>query len=293
MDMEKATALLRAIEGGSITYAAEVLNYTTSGVSKMISSLEHDVGFNLLVRGRKGVKPTENCKKILPTIKEMVYWNNNIEEIILDINGIKTGNISVGTAYGKYYRWISKVISEFCKKYPNIGVNIIHGTSSGLSRAVENKEADFCIISQRNGDYDWKPLLEDELVAMISKDHKYSSQDNFPISEFLNESFIEIYPEQETDNSRIFKMNNIDIEKSIRFSAIDSYAASHMVEANLGVSLVNTLIKDDIDAEVVFKKIDPPQIVEIGIAYPSNNKISPAAKHFLEFAKKYIDDINR
>lgn len=291
MDIEKSTALLKAIEGGSITYAAESLNYTTSGVSKMISSLEHDVGFNLLVRGRNGVKPTDNCKKILPAIKEMIYWNNNIEEVILDINGIKTGNISVGTAYGKYYRWISKIISEFCKKYPNIGVNIIHGTSSSLSRAVEEKEADFCIISQRNGDYDWKPILKDELVAMISKDHKYATRDIFPIREFLNESFIEIYPEQETDNSRVFKLNNIDIEKSIRFSAIDSYAASHMVEANLGVSLVNTLIIEDIDAEVIFKKIDPPQTVEIGIAYPRKNKISPAAKHFLEFAKMYMDEI--
>jgi len=42
MDTEKAVALLRALELGSLSAAAEQLGYTPSGVSRMMASLERE-----------------------------------------------------------------------------------------------------------------------------------------------------------------------------------------------------------------------------------------------------------
>ena len=52
MESEKCRALLCAIEKGSITGAAETMGYTISGISRMLASLESEVGFLLLRRGR-------------------------------------------------------------------------------------------------------------------------------------------------------------------------------------------------------------------------------------------------
>ncbi len=62
METEKCRALLRSVERGSITAAAEEMGYTVSGISRMISSLEAEVGFPLLLRRRDGVMPTRRCK---------------------------------------------------------------------------------------------------------------------------------------------------------------------------------------------------------------------------------------
>ncbi len=51
MESEKCRALLCAIEKGSITGAAETMGYTISGISRMLASLESEVGFLLLRRG--------------------------------------------------------------------------------------------------------------------------------------------------------------------------------------------------------------------------------------------------
>ena len=54
MESKKLEALLMAVDLGSFTKAAEVLGYTQSGLTHMMNSLEKEVGFTLLERGRSG-----------------------------------------------------------------------------------------------------------------------------------------------------------------------------------------------------------------------------------------------
>lgn len=71
MDTEKCAALLRALELGSLSAAAEQLGYTPSGISRMMASLEAEVGFPLLIRSRDGIRPTRECRRLLPHLREL------------------------------------------------------------------------------------------------------------------------------------------------------------------------------------------------------------------------------
>lgn len=59
MESKKLEALLMAVDLGSFTKAAEVMGYTQSGLTHMMNSLEREVGFTLLERGRGGVRLTK------------------------------------------------------------------------------------------------------------------------------------------------------------------------------------------------------------------------------------------
>ena len=52
MESKKLEALMMAVDLGSFTRAAEVLGYTQSGLTHMMNSLEKEIGFPLLERGR-------------------------------------------------------------------------------------------------------------------------------------------------------------------------------------------------------------------------------------------------
>ena len=56
MESKKLEALMMAVDLGSFTRAAEVLGYTQSGLTHMMNSLEKEIGFPLLERGRGGVR---------------------------------------------------------------------------------------------------------------------------------------------------------------------------------------------------------------------------------------------
>ncbi|MBQ3263225.1 MAG: LysR family transcriptional regulator, partial [Oscillospiraceae bacterium] len=59
MDTAKCAALLKVLELGSLSAAAEALGYTPSGVSRMMAAMEAETGLPLLRRGRHGVEATE------------------------------------------------------------------------------------------------------------------------------------------------------------------------------------------------------------------------------------------
>ncbi|MBP3318590.1 MAG: LysR family transcriptional regulator, partial [Ruminiclostridium sp.] len=80
MDQKKRKALLIAVELGNLTRAAEALGYTQSGLSYLITSLEQEVGFPLLVRSRSGVRPTEDCLTLLPYLRDLERKLQQVEQ---------------------------------------------------------------------------------------------------------------------------------------------------------------------------------------------------------------------
>lgn len=72
MDLDRCRALVCAIEEGSLTAAAVRLQYTPSGVSRTVASLEEECSFALLLRERSGVRPTKECETLLPAIRALL-----------------------------------------------------------------------------------------------------------------------------------------------------------------------------------------------------------------------------
>ena len=66
MNILKYMAFIKAVEYGSFTRAAEVLNYSQSGVSRMIHDLEKEWNITLLERNRGGIRLTSDGSRLLP-----------------------------------------------------------------------------------------------------------------------------------------------------------------------------------------------------------------------------------
>ena len=85
MDTARYRAFLAAVDTGSFTRAAEVLNYSTSGVSQLIQSLEQDLGLPLLTRSRRGVSPTPAGETLLPAIRAVVQQEERVLQTASDL----------------------------------------------------------------------------------------------------------------------------------------------------------------------------------------------------------------
>lgn len=289
MDIEKYKILIDTINIGSITSAADILGYTPSGISRLINNLEKENGFPLLIRTKNGIKPTDACKKILPTVEQLLQSAENLNQLSAQICGIQSGTITVGSSYTIYYQWLSKLIYKFNQKYQNINFNIVEGTSSTLSEMIEKGQADFCIISKRKGNFNWIPLCQDELVVWVPKNHHSIDKGYYSLDDFEKETFIQLYPGKETDNSMFLKHKNIS--PTVNFATSDVYAAYSMVEAGLGVSLTNKLLAENIHGNASVVPLKPSQSIDIGIATPEDNIISPATETFVKFAKDFMDKL--
>ncbi len=285
MDTEKYKILLKTIETGSLSDAADALGYTPSGVSRAISSLEEESDIILLNRTHSGVTPTKECEELLPAIIKIVRQEEEFNQMASQLKGLEKGEIVIGTAYNNFYPQLSKLIYDFTRKYPDINVSIVEGTSSQLVKMIENNAADFCIVSKRKGQYHWVHILEDELVAWVSKNSPLAQKDSFSIKDFEKEPFIDVYTGQETDNSLFFEEKKI--KPNVKYRTHDPYSAYAMVEAGLGVTLMNKIWAESVGNNVVMLPLSQPQLINIGIAMQSEDNASPAAKRFIQFTSEH------
>lgn len=279
MELERYEALTCAIEKGSLSAAAESLGYTPSGISRMMSALEDETGFPLLLRKRDGVEPTEDCKRMLPLIRELLFHGERCRQMAARIRGLETGAVTVVTAYKAYYEWLSAMVAAFHQEYPNIKIQLRGGYSSELAEMLEQRQADIAIISRRAGGHDWIPLLEDELTAWVPAAHPLAALPAVPLSAFETEAYIDPYPGLHTDNSEMF--SRYHIVPNTQFSSMDDSATYAMVAAGLGISMNNAINSSAAGQAVKVLPLEPRQMVEIGIA--SSHQRSPAADAFLQY----------
>lgn len=124
MDTEKYQALLQAVEQGSITAAARDLGYSPSGLTRMLDSLERDLGFSLLFRTSQGVQLNREGNRLLPAIRELLYWNRQIREESAGILGLEQGELFVGSYYSIASCWLPEILRAFQQDYPGIRVHV-------------------------------------------------------------------------------------------------------------------------------------------------------------------------
>ena len=283
MELDRYRALVCAIEAGSLSAAAEKLQYTPSGISRMIAALEEEHGFPLLLRDRSGVRPTNECEKLLPAIRELLHAGESCAQLSAQLRGLDVGTVTVGTAYSAFYSPLAHILSDFHAQYPGIQVQLRSGYSTELLGHLNAHQLDFCIISKREGTHEWLPILQDEMTAWLPTSHPLSALPALPVTAFAEEPYIETYPDKDIDNARVFA--RCGMTPNLKFSTMDSLATYSMVEAGLGLSMNNAINGRAWSGNVRILPLDPPQIVEIGIASLPN--LSPAAKIFFAFVKSH------
>lgn len=281
MDRIKCEALLLAVEGGSMTHAANVLGYTQPGITRMIDSLEEELGFPLLVRTKKGVSLTPNGQQMLPLFREIVRAHRMAEETGASISGILSGVLTIGCYWSVSAMLLPDILKHFLGDYPGIRVVLREGTNAELSQWLNERSIDLSFAAKPAPDTkcDWLPVMDDELTVWLPENHPDAGLERFPVEKLADSPFIITQPGRDTDIDRVFAEAHIHAD--IRFASMDAYATWRMVEAGLGISLNQRLIAREWTGRVAVIPFDPPQYVHLGIAVPSIKEASPATKRFI------------
>lgn len=202
MELDRYRALVCAIETGSLSAAAEALQYTPSGVSRMVAALEEETGVPLLLREHSGVRPTKECEKLLPAIRDLLHAGESCAQLSAQLRGLDVGTVTVGTAYSAFYSPLARIISDFHARYGGIQVQLRGGYSTELITQLNAHQLDLCVISAREGGHDWLPIGYDELTAWVSAAHPMAWLPALPVAAFAKEPYIETYPDKDIDNAR-------------------------------------------------------------------------------------------
>lgn len=174
MESKKLEALLMAVDLGSFTKAAEVMGYTQSGLTHMMNSLEREVGFTLLERGRGGVRLTKDGERVAPAIREFLQANARLDSTIAQVASSRSEVIRVSAFASMAMHWLPSIIRRFREERPDVDVDIRmadHIRSPYELLAQGKMDVIFVSHQEEESGYEWIHLRDDTMYAVLPKDY--------------------------------------------------------------------------------------------------------------------------
>ena len=168
-------------ETRNITRAAKQLYITQSALSKRIKAIEKELGIEMLIRSRQGIRFTPAGEAVLThstcAAREMELMRRHIDTMNEEICGTLNTGISINFALYK----LPDILADYHKKYPNVNLQITTGQSRHLYRQMLDGSLDIAVL---RGEYPWDGiqfLLSQENICLV-----YNQEyEGTPLSDYL------------------------------------------------------------------------------------------------------------
>lgn len=282
MNIQKYLSFVKTVEYGSFTKAAEILNYSQSGISRMIGDLEKDWKVVLLERGKGGVKLTSDGLTLLPYARSLVAEYEKLQMQVDELNGLQSGLIRIGTFSSVATHWLPNIIKEFQKDYPHIDYELLLGDYAEIEEWVIEGRVDCGFLKlPTRPDFETIFLEEDKLLAVIPEDHPLADCEQFPIAALCDGPFILLEKGENSEVSEIFR--RCGLTPKVHFTTWDDFSIMSMVESGLGVGILPQLILRRTPYRILTKELDVPAYRSIVLAMRSKKTASLAVKRFIEY----------
>lgn len=139
----KYKALLRVAETGSFTQAANDLGYSQSGISGMISSLEKEMGVQLVVRDYGEAHLSAEGEDLLPWISNVCNGERQLASRIAELRRLERGAVRVAAPTSISTHWFPGMVKVFERKYPGVELHLMCiDDEAELERALWHGDAD-------------------------------------------------------------------------------------------------------------------------------------------------------
>ena len=265
METARLRAFIETADKGSVKSAADSLGYTPSAISQLITALEKELGITLFMRSQKGMKLTAEGSEMLPLVRAYLTHEEEIYTFAAELKGITRGKLVIAS-------------------YPS---SLMESIKSDIFTHFEQNEADLAFLAYSEPmPYEWIPLAKSNVIAAVPEDHRLAGEKRFPIKECENEDFIMGSWGKEMEILEILEKN--DVHPEIKYTTYDTPATLAMVRMGLGVSFVNELSAQFWNEHLVKMPLEPPQSITFGVALPSREHMTGAAKKFLDYTLSYF-----
>ena len=286
MESSKFFALLKAVEYGSLTKAADELGYTQAGLTHMMNRLEKEIGITLLQRTKAGVSLTSDGEELLPLVQSFTEQGLELEKAIRSIKENNDAVIRIASYASVTNHWLPGVISKFQKDFPKVRFELNVGNLDEICRLVSNNEIDLGFTSKQDILHgDWIHLQNDRLYAVLPPDCNIL-EETVPVSIFNNKPFF--MPTYGFDYDIINTLRQNNVNPLINRTALDDATIVSMVSHGLGYSILPELVLKGMSGSFIAKPIEPFSFRELGILIKSKNTLSPTAHKFINYCKQVI-----
>jgi len=122
MDILHLTYFTEVARLKSFTKASQYLHVSQPSISKVIKTLENELGVLLLERSGRQIELTDAGQALLQRAQDVLIAMDNLSNELTDIIGLQTGRLVIGLPPMVGARFFPSLIGEFKHCYPGVEI---------------------------------------------------------------------------------------------------------------------------------------------------------------------------
>lgn len=168
-DLDDLRLFLGIVTEGSITAGARRMHLSLPSASARVRSLEQQAGVALLIRGRRGVRPTPAGTTLARHAREVIAQTVRLESAVASYTRSPTAPLTLLGGGSAVHRLVPRALVSFLRAHPDVDVRVFENRTPRIVRMLADGEADLGIVlddEARDCGLEMEPLGDDSLVVV-------------------------------------------------------------------------------------------------------------------------------
>lgn len=247
IEIRHLRAVIAIAEERNLTRAAERLGIQQPPLTRLLRSMEQELGVQLFERHAKGMRLTTAGRSMLKGPYDVIArMNETVEDVRRIVRG-EAGELSIGfTNSALCHPSLPDMLGQFRETWPDVGLTLTEGNSSQLLEALRDDTVDVAFVRTSIpyvSDVMVELIVEEPMVVAVPRTHPLAHKaltEGIRLAELENEDFI-LYQSQY--NNGLYKTIvdaclGAGFTPRIRQKGPQLLAALNLVAGGLGLSLV-------------------------------------------------------
>jgi DNA-binding transcriptional LysR family regulator len=298
LDLRGMRALREVGTRGTLSAAAESLDYTQPAISQQIAALEREVGTRLLERGTRPVKFTDAGKALVAHAEAVLSRLDEAEQELAEIEGLRAGRLRLASFPTAFATLVPRALAVFKERHPDVHVSVVDDHRQGLIERLASWELDLAVI------YDHEPLSEPEVELervhlfdepfelVLSHDHRFAGRRSLRLDQLRDETWIGGMPTSAYQRLVLHSCREAGFEPRIGYGTDDYRAVQAFVASGLAVAILPRLALTAMPAGIARVAIRPrPPLRRVSAARLAKSFRSPAADTMVRVLEETAADL--
>ncbi|WLW57517.1 LysR family transcriptional regulator [Streptomyces sp. YU58] len=172
-DLDDLRLFLAVVAEGTITAGARRMHLSLPSASARVRALEHHAGVPLLIRGRRGVRPTPAGTTLARHAREVIDRTIRLESAVAGYTRPSNAPLALLTGGSAMHWLVPRTLVTFLRAHPDTDVTVGESRSRDTVRRLADGTADLGIVLEneaRDSGLDREPLCDDSLVVIGQRD---------------------------------------------------------------------------------------------------------------------------
>jgi DNA-binding transcriptional LysR family regulator len=292
--LRQLEAMRAVLLHGTTTQAAALMGLTQSAVSRLISQLEEEVGFNLFDRRHMRLLVTPEGQQFYALVEKVLTGVDQITATARDIKTLGSGAVKIITMPALGYGLLPQAVANMKARYKNLMISIDIGSRPDIERAVAYAQYDFGLVTlpSEHETIDVEPLCGVDAICVIPPDHPLSEQKTITAQDLEGEQFISIEPgvlfRYRTDEL----FGRLGVRRKLGIEAQTTMMVCNLVATGIGVSIVHPFIAATFGDRVCIRPFEPAIRFEYGLLFPAGVTRSQVTQEFIETLRDTTAEID-